>query len=46
MKCCVLCMCVRVCVRERERDNTVILGGVLRVKIVHEVDFMFVIKNT
>ena len=32
--------------RERERHNTVILCSVLRVKGVHEVDFMLVTKKT
>jgi len=30
----------------RERENIVILCTVLRVKVVHEVDFMIAIKKT
>ena len=45
--CVFVCVCVCVCVRERERkrDNAVTLCSVLRVKVVHESDFVLVIKK-
>jgi hypothetical protein len=38
-------VCVCVCERERERDNTFSLCSVLRVKAVHETDFILVIAK-